>query len=33
VLLQILEIVERNGAEIAFPTHTIHHTPAEPTEQ
>ena len=33
VLLQILEIVERNGAEIAFPTHTIHHAPSEPTEQ
>ena len=32
VLLQILEIVERNGAEIAFPTHTIHHAPTEPTE-
>ena len=33
VLLQILEIVESNGAEIAFPTHTIHQVPAEPTEQ
>ena len=33
VLLQILEIVERNGADIAFPTQTIHHAPAEPTEQ
>jgi MscS family membrane protein len=32
VLLQILEIVESNGAEIAFPTHTIHQVPAEPTE-
>lgn len=33
VLLQILEIVESNGADIAFPTHTIHQAPAEPTEQ
>ena len=33
VLLRILEIVERNGAQIAFPTQTIHHAPAEPTEQ
>ena len=33
VLLQILEIVECNGAEIAFPTQTIHHAPAEPLEQ
>ena len=33
VLLQILEILERNGAEIAFPTHTIYHAPLEPTEQ
>ena len=33
VLLRILEIVERNGAQIAFPTQTIHYAPAEPTEQ
>ena len=33
MLLRILEIVERNGAQIAFPTQTIHHAPAEPTEQ
>jgi MscS family membrane protein len=33
VLLRILDIVERTGAEIAFPTHTIHHAPSEPTEQ
>ena len=33
VLLQILEIVESNGAEIAFPTQTIHHAPAEPLGQ
>lgn len=33
VLLRILDIVERNGAQIAFPTQTIHHAPAEPTEQ
>ena len=32
ILLQILEVVERNGAEIAFPTQTIHYSPAEPTE-
>ena len=32
VLLQILHIVELNDAEIAFPTHTIHHAPVEPME-
>lgn len=32
VLLKILEIVSAHGAEIAFPTQTIHHAPIEPTE-
>jgi MscS family membrane protein len=33
VLLQVLAIVDSNGGEIAFPTHTIHHASTEPTEQ
>lgn len=32
VLLKVLEIVAAHGAEIAFPTQTIHHTPIEPSE-
>lgn len=31
VLLKILGLVEHHGAEVAFPTQTIHHAPAEPT--
>jgi MscS family membrane protein len=33
VLLRILAIVEKNGAEIAFPTHTIHQVLPEPADR
>ena len=32
VLLRVLAIVAEHGAEIAFPTQTIHHAPIEPTD-
>ena len=32
VLLKVLGIVAEHGAEIAFPTQTIHHAPIEPTD-
>lgn len=32
VLLKVLAIVADHGAEIAFPTQTIHHAPIEPTD-
>lgn len=32
VLLRVLGIVAEHGAEIAFPTQTIHHAPIEPTD-
>jgi len=32
VLLRVLSIVAEHGAEIAFPTQTIHHAPIEPTD-
>ena len=30
VLLKVLDIVAAHGAEVAFPTQTIHHSPLEP---
>ena len=32
VLLKVLGIVTEHGAEVAFPTQTIHHAPIEPTD-